>query len=373
MKLKDIKISLVWFDSMGAKSSCVLIKTPDVSIIVDPGASELQPSYPLPNNLKQFYNLKAHKEIEKAGRSATVTIITHYHHDHYTSPSSNLLNSDAIYKKKLLLVKNPNIYINGSQWERARIFFSDIFEKYEDKKLDKSLTKPEEDIEFQDPMEELPLAASKDYGDYSNRKRELIEKGRKWFRKLCKMWKSEQWIPEATLHDVEVRFADGKTFAFNNTAIRFTKPLFHGVEFDRVGWVIAFIVEYKGEKVLFSSDLQGPEIEDYAAWIIKENPDFLILDGPPTYLFGYMLNRINLNRAIDNACWIIKETKTPIIIYDHHLLRDAKYRERIKRVYDIAKKEGKTVLTAAEFRGDKPIFQIFSSRKSKIIRDSINK
>ncbi|MEE8299774.1 MAG: hypothetical protein V3R28_00540 [Desulfatiglandales bacterium] len=40
-------------------------------------------------------------------------------------------------------------------------------------------------------------------------------------------------------------------------------------------------------------------IEDYAQWIIKENPDILILDGPPGYLFGYMVNRINLQRAID--------------------------------------------------------------------------
>ena len=40
-------------------------------------------------------------------------------------------------------------------------------------------------------------------------------------------------------------------------------------------------------------------IEDYAQWIIDENPDILILDGPPTCLFGYMVIRNNLQRAID--------------------------------------------------------------------------
>jgi predicted metallo-beta-lactamase superfamily hydrolase len=37
----------------------------------------------------------------------------------------------------------------------------------------------------------------------------------------------------------------------------------------------------KAEEI-YTSHLQGPGIEDSAQWIIKENPDILILDGPPT-------------------------------------------------------------------------------------------
>jgi len=281
-----------------------------------------------------------------------------------------MLNADALYKNKKLLVKNPNFYINNSQWERARIFFSELFEKYGNTKLDEKLVDPES-LSLPDPMSELPLASQKDYGDYSARKKELLEKGRKWFRKLCDKWTSNPWITEVKFEDLEIKFADGKTFKFGDTIIRFTGPLFHGLEFDRVGWVIAFTVEHKGEKVLFSSDLQGPEIEDYAAWIIDENPDFLVLDGPPTYLFGYMLNRINLERAVENLCWIISETKTPIIIYDHHLLRDAKYRKRISKVYETAEREGKYVLTAAEFLGTEPM--IFKAIKWKENKEDLEK
>ena len=36
----------VWFDSFGAKSSCVKIETPDVSIVIDPGVAIMQPSFP---------------------------------------------------------------------------------------------------------------------------------------------------------------------------------------------------------------------------------------------------------------------------------------------------------------------------------------
>jgi len=370
LNLDKISVKLVWFDSMGAKSSCILIETPDVCILVDPGASGMQPSYPLPDILKRYFNLKAHKEIEEAGRKADVTVITHYHYDHHTLPSTLMLDANALYKGKKLLAKNPNFYINNSQWKRARIFFSEIFEKYGNSKLDEKLVEPE-DLSFPDPMSELPLASRKDYGDYNVRKKELLEKGRKWFRKLCDMWVSNPWVPEVKFQNLEIKFADEKTFKFNDTTIRFTGPLFHGLEFDRVGWVIAFTVEYSGEKILFSSDLQGPEIEDYAAWIIDENPDFLVLDGPPTYLFGYMLNRINLNRAVENLCWIISETKTPIIIYDHHLLRDVKYRERVEKVYDVAKRESKAVLTAAEFLGEEPM--IFKAVKWKQNEELLNK
>jgi predicted metallo-beta-lactamase superfamily hydrolase len=41
-----IKTRLIWFDSLGAKSSSVLIETPDLKLLIDPGASGMQPSYP---------------------------------------------------------------------------------------------------------------------------------------------------------------------------------------------------------------------------------------------------------------------------------------------------------------------------------------
>jgi len=43
----SFKVYLIWFDSMGAKSSCILVDTPDIKILVDPGAAAMQPSYPL--------------------------------------------------------------------------------------------------------------------------------------------------------------------------------------------------------------------------------------------------------------------------------------------------------------------------------------
>ena len=103
----------------------------------------------------------------------------------------------------------------------------------------------------------------------------------------------------------------------------------------------------------------GPIIEDYADFIIKENPSVLILDGPMTYMFGYLLNKINLNRAINNAVRIIKEVDSELIIYDHHLPRENKFRERTKKVWEAARKYNKNVLTAAEFMGCNTVVEGF--------------
>ena len=105
---------------------------------------------------------------------------------------------------------------------------------------------------------------------------------------------------------------------------------------------------------MHTSDVCGPMIEDYAELIIKENPTVLLLDGPMTYMFGYLLNRINLNRTIENACRIVEEIDAELIVYDHHLTREPHFRERTNKVFQTAKKYKKKLFTAAEYLGKQP-------------------
>jgi hypothetical protein len=155
--------------------------------------------------------------------------------------------------------------------------------------------------------------------------------------------------------DTKVKFADGREFKLGKTKLRFTKPLFHGVEFSRVGWVFATVIEFEGKKLIHTSDINGPVIEDYAEWIIRENPHILILDGPMTYMLGYTLNLTNFRRTIENMLRIIKETETDVIIYDHHLPREPRFRERTREVWECAKRLKRKVFTAADFLGKKPV------------------
>lgn len=357
-----IKAHLIWFDSMGAKSSSILLETPDVKILIDPGAAVMQPSFPLSESEKRVLRQKAFNAISKAARKADGIFISHYHYDHHTLPDEP--NELELYEGKKIWLKNPNLWINRSQWGRARLFLSRLYQGLKGPGFD-NLLHPSLKMKFPDPLANLPLASSKDYGDYEKRKKQLLRKGKAWFRNTANLWKKGEWVPEFSMGRTEVFFADGKSIKIGGTKIRFTEALFHGIEYGRVGWVLGLICQHKGVKLLYSSDLQGPQIEDYADWVIKENPDILILDGPATYLLGYMLNKINLARAISNASRILREATSKVIIYDHHLTRDTRFKERTSKVYEVAREEKKTFLTAAEWLQREPLVLKLARKKAK--------
>jgi len=347
--MEKISFKLVWFDSLGAKSTCTLVKTPDVSILIDPGVAIMQPGFPASYDQKCRWADEAWSAIKNASIEAEVVVVSHYHYDHFTDFD------ETLYRGKVLLAKDPNEYINDSQRARAEAFYNNLSEAFGKVELNE-LLQDREQRDYPDPLDSLPLAKSKDYADYAQRKQELLKKGRKWFYERVKKWNETELIPELKFKDCEVKFADGKRFRHGKTTVEFTKPLFHGIEYARVGWVISTVITYEDEKFIHTSDLEGPVIEDQAEWIISEDPNVLILDGPSTYLIPFMLNLINLGRAVENTCRIIEETeRLKLIIYDHHLPRDRKFKERVKQVYEKAKEKDKTVLTAAEYMGKTPV------------------
>ena len=336
----------VWFDSMGAKSSCTLITAPGTTIVIDPGVAVMQPSFPASLSQKLLWEAEGRSAIKRALKEADVVVISHYHHDHYLAEDVEL------YSDKLLLAKNPNRYINDSQRARAERFFSKICKFYGDVELNDVLGRPQE-AEYHNPLSSLRVARETSFGDYDKRRKELLGKGYEWFMRRAEKWSTWPVIPEVSFKKIKVMYPEDKEVSIGGVRLRFTEPLFHGVEFSRVGWVFATIVEHRGESIMHTSDINGPIIEDYAELIIREDPDVLILDGPMTYMFGYMLNRVNLSRAIRNALRIVSETSTRLIIYDHHLPREAKFRERTKEVWEAARRCGKRLLTAAELLGMK--------------------
>jgi len=341
----------IWFDSMGAKSTCTYVQTSDISIVIDPGVAIMQPSFPATPEQKTKWLSNAEDIIKQTCNKLTDIVISHYHYDHYFPDDLEL------YKGKKIFIKNPNQYINFKQRERAVNFFKSIIDKFKVKETEKFFPLNKK-TEYQDPLDFLPHAVNKDFKSYNNRRKEVLEKGRKRFDKQVMKWISNKPLPEIKSEEIEISFAEEKSYVKGNTTIRFTKPLFHGIEYASVGWVYATIIECKGKKLLHSSDLSGPIIEDYADLIIHENPNILILDGPTTYLFGYILNRINLDRTIENTARIIKDINADVIIYDHHLTREPRFRERTKKVWKIAKELNKKVVTAAEYLGKKTIVEL---------------
>ena len=273
-----MKINFIAFDSFGVKSSCTQVKTPDVTITIDPGIADEVDSFPLPRRERYGLVGKYDERIRKACAQSDAVAITHYHYDHHICDRDKRL-----YGNKVLLLKHPTQKINRSQKARAK--------------------------EFLEKIKGLPK---------------------------------------------RIEFADGKEFCFGKTKIKFSKPLWHGPKGTSLGFVIMVSVQHGKEKLLYTSDLNGPYLPQYADLIIKERPTYLILDGPVLYLLGFILSYGNLLKIIKNLIKIVKNTKPKYLILDHHPLRDYRYNELLAPVYEQAKLRGLKILTAAEFLGKEP-------------------
>lgn len=151
-----------------------------------------------------------------------------------------------------------------------------------------------------------------------------------------------------------IEVSDGRVFSFGSTKIKFSPPFPHGREGTALGYVLMCIIESKREKVLFSSDVEGPRCLEVANWIIKERPDILVLDGPATMFIGWkepLEVLFNVNKLLVR---ILEKARPKEVIIDHHLLRDLEWKEKIDQVIDVAKANDINIGTAAEFVGLKP-------------------
>ncbi len=337
-----IEFEPIWFDSLGAKSMATYISTPDVKILIDPGAAEMQPGFPAPSKLKKQWKQLAREKIKRFLKQTDIVIISHYHHDHYLWEEDDLVH----YAGKILYVKDPNRFINQSQRERAEEFFLGLIKIFGLKSKIES-TFPEFDP--MDGIEKERLIQL--YGE------KFYSKGLKWLEKLSNRWNDYEKIPEFEGENLKVIFAEGRQVRFGDTLVKFTPPEFHGIEFSKTGWVFSIVIEHGGEKLLHTSDLCGPVIESRADWIISKNPDYLIVDGPMTYTLGYLLSGTTLIRAVENMVRILEKTEPQVVIYDHHLLREKNFREHTRRVWEFAKQKGIILLTAAEFMGKRPVIK----------------
>ena len=146
--------------------------------------------------------------------------------------------------------------------------------------------------------------------------------------------------------------ADGKNFQLGKTFINFSKAVCHGTN-PRLGYVTEVSIRSNSEKFLYTSDVEGPSLEDQIGFILAEKPDVLFVDGPMTYMLGYRYSYKSLEVSNNNLVKAIKETNLNTLVLDHHFLRDLDYKARIKPIYEAAEKRGVKVVTAAEFCGRK--------------------
>jgi len=148
----------------------------------------------------------------------------------------------------------------------------------------------------------------------------------------------------------ELIWADGREFEFGKTLLKISPAVWHGDVGSRVGKVIMVDVEFKGRKFVFGSDAQS--LADPAAreWVLKEKPNFLIVDGYPTIFVGWRMSRRGFAEAKEGLRNVLEKVRPEVVIFDHHGVRDIKFREKMDNFW------GLDVKTAAEFLGLENLF-----------------
>jgi predicted metallo-beta-lactamase superfamily hydrolase len=143
--------------------------------------------------------------------------------------------------------------------------------------------------------------------------------------------------------------ADDTSYMFGETDLTCSPPFFHGPENVRVGYVMMVTIRDSTKTVVHASDVQGPVTKEATTYIINQQPDVLIMDGPPTNLLGFRFSKKSLHDANQNLIEIIKKTQCTVIL-DHHLLRDLKFKEKFSKPYEIYNEK---ICTFAEINNKK--------------------
>ncbi|MBS7648030.1 MBL fold metallo-hydrolase [Candidatus Bathyarchaeota archaeon] len=284
--MKKIKLLPIAFESFGVRSMCTFVETPDLKILLDPGIS-LGPRFALlPHPLEYEARKKCRDRLREFAKKAEIITISHYHNDHYTP---NYV---------------ENVWIGSSPEEAENV--------YKDK-----------------------IVLMKDIKSSIN------------FNQRRRGWMIQKLIKRIAKNSMS---ADGKDLEFGKTKIKFSRPVFHGIENSQLGWVLMLTIYADDEKLLYASDVQGPMVKDTLELILDDDPCVLIIGGPPFYLLDFRVKSEDVGVAIENLKKIVK--KIPTTILEHHSLRSENWREFIHPVFEVAKKSNNEVLTGAEFIGE---------------------
>lgn len=264
---------------------CTFVETGDLKVLIDPGVSVAPRFSLMPHPREYAERNRCRVEIREAAQKADIITISHYHYDHHTP---NYV--DTVYC--------------GSSPEEAKAIYAG-----------------------------KPVLA-KDTRSHVN----MSQRRRGWlFQKV-----SSKFVGR---FDV----ADGKMVRLNETELRFSRPVPHGEEGSELGWVLMLIIVYDGEKVMHSSDVQGPSSRETLEMILAEKPDLLIVGGQPLYLIGTKVADATIEVGFRNLEKIAGSV--PVTILDHHILRSEDWRSHAGRVFEEAEKHRNRVVTAAEYAG----------------------
>jgi len=301
--LSSIKVTPLAAESFGVRSMCTLVETPDVTVLLDAGVSLCPYRLGLPPHPFEFQTIAKLRGKIAEAADKAEVVTISHYHFDHHTPS---------FEDWLV------------NWTEANSTARQI---YEDKI-----------VLVKNPKEQI---------NASQRERAWMfqKTGGKYAKKL--------------------EPADGKTFSHGKTTLRFSDPVAHGSEDLTLGWVIMAVIEYRDERFMFAPDVQGPMSQRTLTLILKAEPTMIMVGGPPLYLGGFKVEAAQLEQALRNLERVV--AAVPVVIVEHHVLRDELWKEKLTEVYHQASRAGHSVVTAAEYSGCENEF--LESNRRQLYRD----
>ena len=301
--LSKIKVTPLAAESFGVRSMCTLVETPDVTVLLDAGVSLCPYRFNLPPHPIEFQTIAELRKRIAEAADKAEVVTISHYHFDHHTPS---------FEDWVVNWTGPS--------ETARQIYQD------------------KTVLMKNPKEKI---------NANQRKRAwLFQKtGGKYARKL--------------------QVADEKTFSFGRTLLRFSEPVAHGSEDSMLGWVTMAVVEHEGERFMFAPDVQGPMSTPTLKLILKAEPTVIMLGGPPFYLAGFRVEAALLEQSLRNLESIVQTV--PLVILEHHALRDESWREKIGELYRQASTAEHSVMTAAEYMGGENV--LLESKRKQLYLD----
>ena len=143
---------------------------------------------------------------------------------------------------------------------------------------------------------------------------------------------------------LHIDIADGMDFKFEQTKIKFSQAVPHGYDTQR-GSVVETYIEDSESSYLYTSDVSGPASKNALLFVLENNPDVVVLDGPSSYHPNVSREEIVL--AYENLSILAEQL--PKIYIDHHFLRTLDWKEILKE------RIGKVLPAFSELRQQEPL------------------
>jgi predicted metallo-beta-lactamase superfamily hydrolase len=290
--LSKIKVTPLAAESFGVRSMCTLVQTPDVKVLLDAGISLCPHRFSLPPHPLEFQIISKLRKKIAEVADGVEVVTISHYHFDHHTPS---------FEDWVVNWTEAN--------ETARRIYQD------------------KTVLMKNPKEKI---------NTSQRQRAWVfqKTGGKYAKKL--------------------EVSDGNTFTYGETILRFSEAVAHGSEDSMLGWVTLATVECEGERFMFAPDVQGPMSGHTLELILKEAPTMIMLGGPPFYLAGFRVKLAQLEQGLRNLESIVEAV--PLVILEHHALRDEAWKQKINTVYQHASKAGHKIMTAADYIGNENLF-----------------